>query len=77
MFNKVSRPDSDIYLNETPTFEWWVVRFRIKNGHQKEMCSKEIGLQAQNVLTILSSIVNTIGGTYVTLWLTFRSFNTS
>ena len=39
---------------------------------------KEIGLQAQNVLTILNSIVNTIGGTYVTsLWLTVRSFNTS
>ena len=70
MFNKVSRPNSVIYLNGTPIFEWWVVRCRIKNEHQKDMCLKEIGLQAQNVLTILSSKVNTIGGTYVTLWLT-------
>ena len=29
------------------------------------MCLKEIGLRAQNLITILSSIVNMIGGTYM------------
>ena len=31
-------------------------------GHQKDMCSKEIRLRAQNLLTILSSVVNVVGG---------------
>ena len=34
------------------------------------MSSKEIGLCAQYSLTILGSIANMMGGTYVTLWLT-------
>ena len=33
-----------------------------KNGHQKDMCSKEIALHAQNKPTIIGSIVNMIGG---------------
>ena len=38
-----------------------------KNGHQEGMCLKEIGLHAQNVSTILGSMVNMIGGgTYMT-----------
>ena len=41
---------------------WWVVRCRSKNGHLKDMCLIEIGLCAQNVLTILGSIVNILGG---------------
>ena len=40
---------------------WFVVALD-KNGYQKDMCSKEIGLCAQNVITILSSIVNIIEG---------------
>ena len=32
-----------------------------KNGHQKDMCLKEIGLHAQNMLIVLGSIVNIIG----------------
>ena len=37
-----------------------------KNGHQIDMGSKEIGLCAQNMLTILGSVANIIWGTYVT-----------
>lgn len=33
-----------------------------KNGHQNDMSKKEIGLRAQNVLTILGSTVNIVGG---------------
>ena len=40
MLNKVSGPNSVIYLNGTPIFEWWVVRCRIKNEHQKDMWFK-------------------------------------
>ena len=37
-----------------------------KNGHQKEdMCWKEIGLHAQNSLTISDAIVNIIEATYM------------
>ena len=32
----------------------------------KEMCVKEIGLCAQNMIIILGSIFNIIGGTYMT-----------
>lgn len=38
----------------------------LKMDTKKSMCLKEIGLHAQNMLTILSSIVNMIGGSYVT-----------
>ena len=40
------------YLNQTPTFEWYVVRYGSQDGHQKGMCYKKIGLCAQNLLTI-------------------------
>ena len=49
----------------------------LRTDTRKTCVLKEIGLQAQNVLTILNSTVSAIGGTYVTLWLTVRSFNTS
>jgi len=32
------------HLKWTPIFEWCVVRYGSKNGHQKDMCCKEIGL---------------------------------
>ena len=35
-----------------PIFEWYVVRCVLKKGHQQDMCSKEIDLHAQNMLTI-------------------------
>ena len=38
-----------------------------KNRYQNDMCIQEIELYAQNIiLTILGSIVNIIGGTYMT-----------
>ena len=43
-------------------FEWCLVRCGSKNDHQKDMCSKEIRLCAQILLTILDLIVNIIGG---------------
>ena len=36
-----------------------MIRRDSKNKHQKNMCSKEIGLRAQNIVTVLSLIVNT------------------
>ena len=65
-------PNVDAYISNieiiwTLIFEWYVVRSGSKNGHQKGlMCLKEIGLRTQNMLTILQSIVNMIGGTCVT-----------
>ena len=54
--SKVSGPDSIMQLNWTHVFEWCVVRYRFKNNHQKGMCSKEIGLCAQNLLDLLGPI---------------------
>ena len=51
-----------LFLIETAIFEWCVVGCGSKNGYQKNMCLKEIGLHAQNLLTILGSIINIIGG---------------
>ena len=39
-----------------------MVRRKSKNGHQKGVCSKEIGLLAQNILAIIGSRVNIRGG---------------
>ena len=51
----------------TPIFEWYMVMCESKNGHQKHMCLKQIGPCAQNMPTILGSMVNMIGGTYMTI----------
>ena len=59
---KESMPNWVIYLNPTPIFEWWAVKCRTKNGHHKNLCLKESRLRAQNLSTILGSIVNIIGG---------------
>ena len=39
-----------------------MVRCGFKNGYQKGMCLKEIGVHAQNIVFILGSIVNIIEG---------------
>jgi hypothetical protein len=39
---------------------WYVVRCGFKDGHQEDVCF-DIGLRAQNLKTILTSNVNTIG----------------
>ena len=49
------------------TFEWYMVRCGSKNGHQKDMCFKEIGLRAENILIILASIVNIIAKNCMTI----------
>ena len=36
-----------------------------KNGHQKDMCWKEIGLYDHNLLNVLHVIFNIIGETYM------------
>ena len=42
------QPNSITLLKWTPIFEWWVGRCGSKNGHQKDMCSKGIGIWSQN-----------------------------
>ena len=53
-------PNMVTYLNWTHVVEWFMVRCNSKNGYPKDMYSKEIGLHAQNMIIILSSIVNRI-----------------
>lgn len=59
-------------LNRSPLIRWYVVRFGYKNGHQKDMCVKEIGFRVYNMSTIVGSVVNMIGGF---IW-SIHSFNT-
>ena len=51
-------------LNWTPTFEWYMARFVVRNGHPKDnMCYNEIGLCAHNMDTILGLLSTTqLGG---------------
>jgi hypothetical protein len=49
------------YLNQTPIFEWCVVRFGSKNGYPKDMSFEEIRLHVENMMTILGSTMNIIG----------------
>ena len=63
---KVDNLDSITFLIDmTSIFEWYVVWCDFKNNYQKDMCSKKIGLYAQNMITILGSIVNINEGTYM------------
>ena len=59
----MTRPDSVTFLHRTPTSEWWLVRCGSKNGHRNAITSlQEIGLRAQNLLTILGSAVKMVVG---------------
>ena len=51
----------------TSIFEWSEVMCGSRNGHQKDMCSKEIGLCAPNMLSVLGSNDNIIGWTYMSI----------
>ena len=62
---KIDMPKSNITIMWTPILEQYAVRCESKNGHQKGMFLKEIILCAQIKLTILGSIVNMIGRTYM------------
>ena len=63
---KVDVPKSITTITWTPIFKCYVVRCGSKNWQQKDMWLKEIELCAQNMLTILSLIVNMIGRTCMT-----------
>jgi hypothetical protein len=49
---KVDVPKFNIAIIWTPIFEWYVIRCGAKNEHQNTMYLKEIGLDAQNMLTL-------------------------
>ena len=50
------------FLMMTFVCEWYVVWCGFKNGYYKHVFLKEIGLLAQNMITILGSVVSIIGG---------------
>ena len=54
-------------VNWTPIFEGYVFRCGSKNGYQKVMCLKEIGLCAQSMITVLDSIVSVTRRTCMTI----------
>ena len=47
----VNMPNSVIFCNWTPIFEWYVVRCSSKNGYQTNMCFRKIQLCAQSMIT--------------------------
>ena len=64
--HEVDEPKSNIAIIWTLIFEWYVIRCGFKNGHQKDMCFKELGLCVQNMPTVLNSTVNIVEEAYVT-----------
>jgi hypothetical protein len=52
------------HLYWMPIFKWYMARFWVKNGFQKDMCYDEIGLCAQNIHTNLGWILNLIRMAY-------------
>ena len=60
--HKIDNPYLVTFLMRTPIFEWYVVWYASKIGCQKDMYSKEIGLCAQNTITISGLLVNIIVG---------------
>ena len=48
------------YLKWTPIFKWYVVRGGSKSSYKKDMCGKEVGIHAQNTMSILNPIVHII-----------------
>ena len=70
---KVDMAISVTYLSRTPIFEWYVFRCGSKNVYKinriflvlKKHLFKKIGLHAQNIIIILGTVVNHIGGTYM------------
>ena len=54
-------------IQHSNNLECWVVRCGSKKGYQEDMCFEEIGLHAQNMLTILGSLVKTIIGSCATI----------
>lgn len=57
-------PKSDKTTIWTPIFMSYVVRYEFESGHQKFICLKEIGVQAQTMLSVFDLIVKT----WVGIW---------
>ena len=49
------------HLGRTSIFEWCVLSWDLNMDTNETKCLKEVGLRAQNMVTILGSIVNMIG----------------
>ena len=63
ILNTVDWPNLVTYLNRPPKFKWHLVWCSPKSRCPKGIMGlKEILLRAQNMITILSSIANIIGG---------------
>ncbi len=60
VFYKVSEPNSVTNHKQALIFDWSVVRSGSRKGHHNDMCSKEIGLRAQNKLIVQGLVVNII-----------------
>ena len=59
---KVDNPYLIILLVGTPIFERYAVWCVSKDRDHRDVCSKEIGLCAQIMISVLDSIINIIGG---------------
>ena len=59
---KVDMPNLITYLNDTPLLEEVCGSTWLQEEIRKDMRSKEIGMHAQDMRTVLDSIVNTIRG---------------
>jgi len=60
--SKVDVPTSVSDLKRTPLFDWCMDGCKSKNRHHKDVCRKELGVHAQNLLTILDALVTNIEG---------------
>lgn len=60
IYMKMDVPNSVAYATQTPLFKWYVLRHGSKNIFQKDMCLQNTERCAQNMITILSSIVNNL-----------------
>ena len=60
-------PNSVTGFKRTPVLESYaVVTCGTKNGYQKYICLKKIGICAINMITILGSIISKVRRTYMT-----------
>ena len=59
---KIDVPNFNTRTIWTFIFKWYVVRCGSKNGHQNDTWLKDIGLCAQNMLSILGSLINLFKG---------------
>ena len=53
--NKIDVRNLVNYLNWAPIFNWYLIRCGFKNRYKNDICSKEVILHAQNMITIIGS----------------------